>query len=76
MNSTQNQQIQDPTSRSDYNLGEEETSMGTHRDFMYGIIMGYFLGNSIFHYLFYLFFFILLIHFLFYFFFFCSTFLF
>jgi hypothetical protein len=32
-------------SRNDYHLSDEESSVGTHRDFMWGIVMGYFLGE-------------------------------
>jgi hypothetical protein len=43
-------------SRNDYHLSDEESSVGTHRDFMWGIVMGYFLGETsgvlLFNYLF------------------------
>jgi hypothetical protein len=31
-------------SRSDYHMSDEEASVGTQRDFLWGVIMGYFLG--------------------------------
>ena len=41
---------QDPEfiiNRSEFHSSEEESSIGTHRDFMWGIIMGYFLGKYV-----------------------------
>ena len=32
-------------SGSDYHMSDEEASVGTQRDFMWGVIMGYFLGT-------------------------------
>jgi hypothetical protein len=31
-------------SRSDYHMSDEEASVGTQRDFLLGVIMGYFFG--------------------------------
>ena len=32
-------------SRNDYSLSDDESSVGTLRDFMLGIVVGYFLGD-------------------------------
>ena len=37
-------QGQNPINRNEYHISDEESSIGTHRDFMWGILMGYFLG--------------------------------
>lgn len=33
-------------SRNDYSLSDDESSVGTLRDFMLGIVVGYFLGEN------------------------------